>query len=77
MPTTPPCARLIAVFSSGPKTTPTSPALYFAFYNFVRIHRTFGGLRLWRRVRSAMVMEDVIASIDRRNELRAGTLRVG
>jgi hypothetical protein len=50
-------------------------ALYFVFYNFVRIHRTFG--LVWRRVRSAMVMEEIVASIDRRDALRAGPLRVG
>jgi hypothetical protein len=37
----------------------------------------FGRFRLWQRGRSAMVMEDVVASIDRRDALCAGTLRVG
>ncbi len=54
-------------------------ALYFAFYNFVRIHKTLrmtpamaAGIsdRLWS-------MEDIVALIDRRQALRAGTLKVG
>jgi IS1 family transposase len=54
-------------------------ALYFVFYNFVRIHKTLrmtpamaAGIsdRLWS-------MEDVVALIDRRDAIRSGMLKVG
>ena len=68
-------ARLIDAFSKRAENHSHALALYFVFYNFVRIHRTFG--LVWRRVRSAMVMENVVVSIDQRDALRAGTLTVG
>jgi hypothetical protein len=54
-------------------------ALYFVFYNFVRIHKT---LRVTPATAAGISdplwsMEDVVALIDRREALRAGTLKVG
>ncbi len=72
--------RLTNAFSaSASRTIVTQLALYFVFYNFVRIHKTLrtspamaAGVseRLWS-------MEDIVALIDRRESIRTGVALVG
>jgi len=70
--------RLTDAFSKRFENHCHALALYFVFFNLVRIHRTLrtspamaAGVsdRLWS-------MEDVVASIDQPDAMRAGTLRV-
>jgi hypothetical protein len=71
--------RLTNAFSKRVENHCHQLALYFVFYNFIRIHKTL-------RITPAMAagisnrlcsMDDVVALIDRREALRAGTLKVG
>ena len=70
--------RLTDAFSKRVENHCHALALYFVFFNLVRIHRTLrtspamaAGVsdRLWS-------MEDVVASIDQPDAMRGGTLRV-
>jgi IS1 family transposase len=75
--------RLTNAFSKRVENHCHQLALYFVFYNFVRIHKT---LRITPAMAPAMAagisdrlwsMEDVVALIDRREVIRSGMLRIG
>jgi IS1 family transposase len=71
--------RLTNAFSKRIENHCHQLALYFVFYNFVRIHKT---LRMTPAMAAGMSgrlwsVEDIVALIDRREEMRTGRLMVG